>query len=1243
MRKLLIFIILLAGLIGYGQTSVPDYALKPLVFADFIAGFDDSQILYVDCNYAGSFEAGNPAAPYTTIQAAIDVAVSGDLILVSACAYEEHLTFTEDSVTLMGIGGASLNATIVSGAGIDVVDWTTIFGFYLTTNSGGAIVEINNDDNVRLYNNTFDIMNNDGTFGISVGASGSDSLYIGYNKFLAAVDDGCMWLQKTNTNVIIEYNHGQCSDSSSSYFFQTAGIDGGRINNNTGFGFKSFIFIHTVTSGTAGSYNVDIFENTGWENSYGIRLGHSSMTVNMDSINIFNNNMFRNTTGIGIINDAQVLSGSFIEAGNIYSDNKFNRVNAGTKPFLLANIDGGDYNTGGRYELNGVELGAMNNILWVDGDYAGGTVATGSFNSPYLTIQTAIAAASTGDIILVAPGTYTGHIANTVDDLKLIGMGGASQTTIALTPSGGTGVDMNAENMTIQGFTFTMSSGGFLIQLEGGEDSFKLIDCVLDTDGNPTIGLNIGASGCSNMLVENNTFISNTDNGAMWLDKNITNVLIKDNLFLGQDSAISYAIQTAGSVDGRFVGNVISGYGSGIFIHTVTSGSGGSFNNIVENNTIFNCGKAIRMGHSSQSVNQDSVFIFSNICFYNSFGIFISPDAQLFSETFSIIGNQLVLNTVNYRNENTAPAYLSNFIGADFTTLGKLNSATLNTGQGDNELYAMNQDVETTDAVTFATVNTGEGDNELFDMNQNVLTTSDVEFNIGTFDTLYANQMYESLWDVINISEFQNSIAQHGYWFDGDDDNIALDDRPWNGHTGSTISVDGWAYANDYTGNNFMFSFGGSTANAGMVLGDIGSVWQLTVSNGSSNNITNFTNYTTMLLNQWFHWCVTADLDGYKKLYINGAIVDSVDISALSGTFDDNTGNFFIGNSSSTWSGQQSQVRAWTKELTADEIEDLAQEGSILYKYQGADTDVQTIGTLVIGKEYIITLFVGGDDFVNVGGTNVTGTVFTATGTTPDTWTNSSQLDNPGCVGNWNQNGISTDTWYDASENGNDGTVSGAIVSNPIPHAVFDTLHSLVVNAGSDSRNVNGTYNYIADDGDAGYTTIDNTDEWSVNDFTTIALNAPTTITGTLDVTGAIYCTMGFADSSQVLDMSTGVYKRIDNDAGTLWTAGINKNMSIVGDSIQIPVDGNYSIHWDLSFMGANTDTYHIELAINTVGVEGFGEAQREMSVSKLGTSAGCTILALSALDWITLTIKNDANNNDATIAAGNICIKKLL
>ncbi len=59
---------------------------------------------------------------------------------------------------------------------------------------------------------------------------------------------------------------------------------------------------------------------------------------------------------------------------------------------------------------------------------------------------------------------------------------------------------------------------------------------------------------------------------------------------------------------------------------------------------------------------------------------------------------------------------------------GALSAATLDTGQGDNELFDMNQNVQTTDSVVFLTVDTGQGANELYDMNQNVQTSDSPTF-----------------------------------------------------------------------------------------------------------------------------------------------------------------------------------------------------------------------------------------------------------------------------------------------------------------------------------------------------------------------------------------------------------------------------------------------------------------------------------------------------------------------------------
>ena len=54
----------------------------------------------------------------------------------------------------------------------------------------------------------------------------------------------------------------------------------------------------------------------------------------------------------------------------------------------------------------------------------------------------------------------------------------------------------------------------------------------------------------------------------------------------------------------------------------------------------------------------------------------------------------------------------------------------------------------------------------------------------------------------------------------------------------------------------------------------------------------------------------------------------------------------------------------------------------------------QTSGALTVDVKYIINDYQAGDDFTNVGAaSNATGVIFTATGTTPTTWTNSSELE----------------------------------------------------------------------------------------------------------------------------------------------------------------------------------------------------------------------------------------------------------
>ena len=107
-----------------------------------------------------------------------------------------------------------------------------------------------------------------------------------------------------------------------------------------------------------------------------------------------------------------------------------------------------------------------------------------------------------------------------------------------------------------------------------------------------------------------------------------------------------------------------------------------------------------------------------------SFGVNSDDTFTIYDDTSA--AHCLVINSGDIGVGTTTP-------GAKFDVNGAIKGTTVNTGQGDYELYAMNQNVRTTDSVTFAgvtasAVNTGVGDNELYAMNQNVRSTDSVTF-----------------------------------------------------------------------------------------------------------------------------------------------------------------------------------------------------------------------------------------------------------------------------------------------------------------------------------------------------------------------------------------------------------------------------------------------------------------------------------------------------------------------------------
>jgi len=93
------------------------------------------------------------------------------------------------------------------------------------------------------------------------------------------------------------------------------------------------------------------------------------------------------------------------------------------------------------------------------------------------------------------------------------------------------------------------------------------------------------------------------------------------------------------------------------------------------------------------------------------------------------------------------------------------------------------------------------------------------------------------------------------------------------------------------------------------------------------------------------------------------------------------------------WRGHATNYKIFTWKSKAFQSPTLANFscGRVIADVSGSSATT-TGGLLVVGVMYVISTYVTGDNFVNVGGTNVTGNVFIATNTTPTDWTNGSSL-----------------------------------------------------------------------------------------------------------------------------------------------------------------------------------------------------------------------------------------------------------
>jgi hypothetical protein len=138
-----------------------------------------------------------------------------------------------------------------------------------------------------------------------------------------------------------------------------------------------------------------------------------------------------------------------------------------------------------------------------------------------------------------------------------------------------------------------------------------------------------------------------------------------------------------------------------------------------------------------------------------------------------------------------------------------------------------------------------------------------------------------------------------------------------------------------------------------------------------------------------------------------------------------------VSSTTDSFKGKIFFVRVFNRELTKEEVQKYT-FGMLDYTDISANNTNFSSGTLVEGKRYRIENYVPGDDFLHVGASsNATGVEFIATGSTPKSWINTTEVRQIGCVAEYVPEKISLTSW-DEIQNNTSAIPYGAISLNVV-------------------------------------------------------------------------------------------------------------------------------------------------------------------------------------------------------------------
>ncbi|MDD2440380.1 MAG: NosD domain-containing protein [Methanosarcinaceae archaeon] len=251
-------------------------------------------------------------------------------------------------------------------------------------------------------------------------------------------------------------------------------------------------------------------------------------------------------------------------------------------------------------------------------------VAKNEAGENYTSIQAAVKNASSGDTILVYPGTYLENIEINKPDIKLKAISENPKATIVSSNFKDNVFNISANDISIQGFTIKNASfvdedvfmrGGIVLNNVSG---VKIVNNNLQ---NNYIGIELLNS--SNNVLLNNEIQNNNEIGIGLLNSN------NNELFNNEVSKNDYGIGLSNSINNELFNNEVSETSYGVYLLN-------SNENIINANTIHNNWRGISLYYS------ENCKIIGNTDYNNSYG------TLLYNSNENIIDSNEIRNTYCY-------------------------------------------------------------------------------------------------------------------------------------------------------------------------------------------------------------------------------------------------------------------------------------------------------------------------------------------------------------------------------------------------------------------------------------------------------------------------------------------------------------------------------------------------------------------------------------------------------------------